>query len=42
MVDLRYLRIHLTVCRWREVGRCINCETLLTAKDIFGRVRDKY
>jgi len=41
MVDLRYLKIRLTACRWREVGRCINCETLLTAKEISGRVRDR-
>jgi hypothetical protein len=34
--------IRLTACRWREVGRCMNCETLLTAKDISGRVSDRY
>jgi len=33
--------IRLTACRWREVGRCMNWETLLTAKDISGRVSDR-
>jgi len=42
MVDLRYLRIHLMAWRWREVGRCMNWETLFTTKDISGRVRDRY
>jgi hypothetical protein len=41
-VDLRYLRIRLTAWRWREVGRCMNWETLFTAKEISGRVRYRY
>jgi hypothetical protein len=41
-MDLRYLRIRLTAWRWRKAGRCMNWETLFTAKDISRRVRDRY
>jgi len=42
LVPERYRRTLFTALQCSVVGWCINCDSLLTAKEMSGLVRDKY